>query len=195
MLANLERNVYQFSAAKNYHMLKELTLALKDGDTLRTFEQFRAEASGILGTWVGTWLKTEYTTAVGGAQMAGKWLQIQENKETLPYLEFFIVGDERTCAICLPFDGLTRHVDDPVWNYAMPLLHFGDRCTVKQHAAATITPDHAIPGDGDIPAMFRVNLAKENLVFPPDHPYYDGIPKRTLNKWVKQNKPDRSQSK
>lgn len=193
VLDNLERNVYTFSGAKNYQTIKQLTGLLKDGDRLRTFSEFRREAMPLLDEWNGIWKRTEYDTAMLGATNARNWERFEQQKHIMPLLRFVTVGDERVCAICHPYDGLTRPVDDPCWRYATPVLHFKDRCLLEQvpDANATMTPHDKIPDGEGIPKMFRVNLAKEQLAFPPEHPYYDGVPKKLLKQFVKQNKPKR----
>jgi len=180
MLINLEKNVYQFSAAKNYQMLKDLTLSLKDGDKLRSFAEFRREASQKLDTWVGSWLETEYNTAVGSAQMAARWTEYQQYAGAIPNGTYRTAGDERVSAEHRLLDGITKPLSDPFWNIYWPPLRFNCRCLVDQTSlAVTDTTEKPLP---EVPEMFRVNLAKEGLVFPPGHPYYDGVPKKLLNK-------------
>ena len=82
---------------------------------------------------------------------------------------------------------MTRPITDPVWGYATPSLHFGDRCTIEQLPETTATITQEVPPPDGIPKMFRVNLAREQLAFPPDHPYYIGVPKRKLDKFIKDN--------
>ena len=187
VLKNLQRNVYQFAGAKNYQTLRALNDLLTDGDRLRTRGDFMKEARKMLTEWNATWQKTEYDTAVNGAINARKWNDFTRNKDIMPLLQFKIVRDERTCPVCLPFADMVRPMGDPVWNYATPVLHFGDRCTILQlpNEKAQITPE-VPPADG-IPKMFQVNLAKEQLAYPPKHPYYKGVPKRKLNEFVNQN--------
>lgn len=178
MLADLEKNVYQFSAAKNYQMLKALTLDLKDGTSIRSFAQFRRAAAQTLDTWVGNWLVAEYDTALASSQMASKLIDIQAHKEHLPLMQFKGIGDERECPICLPFNDIILPVDHPAWKYMLPPLHFKDRCTVIQLSDSyTPTPDADIPAPDNIPEGFRHNFPEEGVLFPPDHPYYEGLPK------------------
>lgn len=193
LLANLERNVYQFSAAKNYQMLKQLTLALKEGERVRSYNEFEREATGIVDKYNRTWLRTEYESAVGGAQMAGKWMGFEQNESVLPMLQFLVAPGENVCPICKDFDKVIKPMNDPFWSYAYPLLHFKCHCDVIQVNNGRVTPAHETPGDENIPKMFRVNMAKEQLAFPPEHPYYEGVPKKTLRKWVDKNAPKRDE--
>ena len=177
MLAALHRNCWQFAAAKNYQQLRALSNALigEDGK-LRSFQAFKqaAEAINIEHT---RWLQTEYNLAVNGSQMAGKWVGIIEHQETFPLLQFDAVLDKQTTDLCRDLNGTTLPIHHPFWNTFYPPNHFGCRSTVRQIQAHTAheTPHDKIP-HADIPPMFQTNLAQQKLIFPPKHPYYDGLP-------------------
>lgn len=181
MLASLQKNVWQFAAAKNYQQLKALSQALVD-DTgkLRTWQQFKTAAYEINNEHVNTWLKTEYDTAVGSAQMAGKWVDIQANKATLPLLEFDAILDTGTTQLCRSLNGVVKPIDDPFWNTYYPPNHFKCRSTVRQRRSGVVTPNEAISYPDKMPAMFKTNLAKSGLIFPPAHPYWQGMPAHQL---------------
>jgi SPP1 gp7 family putative phage head morphogenesis protein len=175
MLKHLLENVYSFSAAKNYTQLRQLTQELIDKDgKLRTYSQFKQAAFEVNDTHVNQWLKAEYDTAVSGAQMASKWVDITENDAT-NYLAFDVVMDGHTSEICAPLDGLVVSVDDPMLSTYYPPNHFNCRTTVRQMDSGKPTPAHQreLP---EIPPMFQTNLAKQKLVFPPGHSYYVGTP-------------------
>jgi SPP1 gp7 family putative phage head morphogenesis protein len=178
MISNLLQNVYSFSAAKNYTQLSQLTKALIDDNGVRTYSQFKKAAYEINDAHVNQWLHTEYDTAIGSAQMASKWVDITENNGTR-YVEFDVVMDDHTSEICAPLSGLIVSVDDPILNTYYPPNHFNCRTTVRQHynAKPTVASERSLP---DIPKMFRVNMAKEHIAFPPDHAYYIGCPKDIL---------------
>lgn len=187
VLKNLQQNVYQFAGAKNYQTLRALNDLLRDGDRLRTRSEFMKEARNVLTEWNANWQKTEYDTAVNSAINARKWNDFVKQKDLMPLLQFKIVKDERTCPICLPFADMVRPITDPVWNYATPSLHFGDRCTILQLPDDRVPISPEVPPADGIPKMFRVNLAKEQLAFPPGHPYYKGVPKKMLREFVNTN--------
>ncbi len=175
-LASIQKNCWQFAAAKNYQQLRALGNALiGDDGKLRTFSQFKEAAQAINNQQLN-WLKTEYNLAVAGGQMASKWVDIEKDEDLFPYLEFDAVMDNRTSEICRPLNGTTLPSSDPFWNMYYPPNHFGCRSTVRQRGGSyKTTPHHDIPS-AEIPPMFRVNLAKEGLVFPPKHPYWEDIP-------------------
>lgn len=181
MLRSLEENVWQFSAAKTHSQLRELSDALRKPDgSLRTFDEFRIQATLISGRQLRH-LRTEYNTAVIGAQMAKKWMSIQEQKHLYPFLEFVAVEDDRTTPLCRTLNGVVRHVDDPFWTRYYPPNHYSCRSTVKQLKDGEITPDDRIVPP-DIPEIFRVNLGQRGLAFPEDHAYFEGMPEELMKK-------------
>lgn len=183
MLKELQKNVWQFSAAKNYQQLRELSDALLDENgNLRSFEQFREIAMKINEKYVKTWLKAEYDLAVNGAQMASKWLSIQQHIGTLPLLQFDAVMDNQTTELCASLNGTILPAGHAFWDRFYPPNHFNCRSTVRQLSTGVVTPEHKIPS-AEIPKMFQTNLGKQGLIFPADHAYFIGIPLDVLNQY------------
>ena len=181
MLVALQKNVWQFSAAKNFQQLRALTDALiGDDGKLRSYKDFKLAAFKINDQHINQWLNTEYDLAVSGSQMAAKWVNITAQAETLPLLEFDAVIDGRTSDLCRSLNKTILPIDNPFWKTYYPPNHFKCRSTVWQRQKGKITPADKIPS-ADIPPMFRVNLAQEQLVFPPKHAYYEGVPKEVLS--------------
>lgn len=179
LLHSLEKNVWQFSGAKTYTQLKQMSEALyKPDGSLRSFEEFRIQTVIITGKHL-RYLKAEYDTAVAGAQMAAKWKTIQEQKEIYPLLQFEAVEDENTTAICLSLNGVIRPVDDVFWLVYYPLNHYRCRSTVRQLRKGTITPTSEIKYP-IIPDIFKVNLGQRGLAFPEDHAYFTDTPPEVL---------------
>lgn len=171
-LAAIQKNVWQFSAAKDYTMLRQLTNALINEEGILDYADFKKVAEEIIGEHL-RWLKAEYNLAVSGGQMAGKWVQIEANKETFPLLQFDAVIDNRTTEICRPLDGTILPVDHPFWRRFYPPNHYNCRSTVRQLRSGVVTTN--IPS-ADIPELFQTNVGVSGLVFPPDHPYNIGKP-------------------
>jgi len=183
MLLQLEKNIFHFSAAENYQMLKSMSLALRDEDgKLRTFKAFRDEAMKISGVYLDRNLKTEYNGAVASSQMAGKWVDIEQNKESAPFLRYDTVGDDRVRQAHKELDGVIRPVDDSFWSVYYPPNGWNCRCDVTQLLHGSPTPAHKITTPEDVPAIFQTNLAKNGLVFPANHPYYIDAPAEVLSK-------------
>lgn len=180
-LHSLEKNAWQFSAAKTYDQLKEMSDALlKPDGSVRPFDEFRIQTAIITGKQLRH-VKVEYQTAFGGAQMAAQWQRIQEQKHIYPYLEFIAVEDENTTALCRSLNGVIKHVDDPFWQKYFPLNHYGCRSTTKQHRKAKETPDSEIMYP-NIPKIFQVNLGERGLAFPEDHAYFTQMPNEVMEK-------------
>ena len=65
MLARLTSDVWQFSAAKNWQEMHDLTLLLKDKDgKLREWEDFKEAAASVVDKYQTNWMRTEYNFAV-----------------------------------------------------------------------------------------------------------------------------------
>ncbi len=183
MLSGIKENVWQFASAKNYQQLRELSdLLLDENGLLRPFEKFLELAKGVNDKFVKSWLKTEYNLAVTGGQMASKWVDIQANAATLPYLRFVAILDGQTTDLCKSLHGTVLKWDHPFWKiYYLP-NHYGERSTIEQLAFAVETPEFKIP-TADIPKMFQSNLAERGLIFPDAHPYFIGIPPEVLSQY------------
>lgn len=183
MLAHLRENVYQFSAAKNYQQLRDLTSQLIDEQgRVRKFSAFQDVALQINAQYNQHWLRTEYDTALTGGEMAARWVQFDAEKDDIPLLEYSTVGDARVRNEHRALDGITRKVDDAFWNTYYPPNGWNCRCTVVQKPQGDETPESRIPTSGTgVPELFQVNLAKRGLAFPPGHPYYNGVPQTVIN--------------
>ncbi|MDM8176856.1 minor capsid protein [Olivibacter sp. 47] len=183
-LLKLKENVWQFSAAKNYQQLTAISRELVDSNNrIRSFNDFRDAAVRINIDHVRH-LETEYNTAIAGGQMSSLWTQIEAESNVLPYLEFVAVIDGRTSDQCKELNGVILHWTHPFWDKWYPPNHYGCRSTVRRHANATPTNDSDIIYPSVEPGIFGVNLGKQKLAFPPDHPYYDGVPKKVLDNAV-----------
>ncbi|RYD57006.1 MAG: hypothetical protein EOP56_09370 [Sphingobacteriales bacterium] len=181
LLAELRENIYMFSAAKTYQETREMTDMLTDGDKVRSFREFKEEASKVFTQYNENYLRTEYNTAIGQAQMASKWQQIERDKDIFPNLRYSTIGD--ACKICGPLDGFTAPVDDPAWDTITPMNHFECACVLEQHDEdAELTPkedrDELLDtASGLMQPTFRMNPGKDKVVFDKEHPYFDVAPK------------------
>lgn len=171
MLRALQRNVFQFSAAKTRSEIVALSSAmLDDSGKLQTFAAFRRKAVDITGEFTGPWLRAEYNNAIAASQMAGRWVEHEQGgDQTLVYKT---VRDARVREEHRMLEGIARPMSDAFWRTYYPPNGWGCRCDVQ---ASTVPgsrgtiPAGAIDG---VPELFRVNMAQEGLAFPKDHPYY-----------------------
>lgn len=189
-LAHLEQNVYQFSGAKNYWQMRELTEALYNNGTIRPFREFKTIATNILGQYQGNWLQTEYNAAIAGAQMASKWVDFEQHPAAL--LEYRTADDDRVREAHQALNGTIRPVSDNFWHIYYPPNGWNCRCTVIRRNSGTPTPESKTEYP-EIPMAFRTNLAKTGMVFNANSPFFNDIPanvKQQINALV----PDRSKS-
>jgi hypothetical protein len=177
LLSELRENTYMFSAAKTYQQTFDQKKLLFDEEgNLRSSKEFTQLAEKNFDTWNDAWGRSEYSTAVGQGAMASQWQRIEENKDILPILTFDATGEE--CPICQPFEGLSAPVDDPVWDWATPLLHFNCECVIIQGDEDTELSskedyDKVASLKDTVPEPFRMNPGKDKYIFSPDHPYFD----------------------
>ena len=183
MLNRLTRDVWNFSAAKNWQQMRDLTLALKDENgNIREYNTFKNEAQKICSKYNENWLQAEYNQSIAASQNAARWVQFTAEKEDIPYLQYQTVGDSSVRASHALLDGIVRKVDDPFWSTHYPPNGWGCRCEVIQAVGAN-APQKEIPNVG-IPEMFRTNLAQTGLIYPKNHPYYIDIPKAEIRKSI-----------
>ena len=176
LLEELLTNVYTFGAAKNFQQTQAISSLLVDENgNRRSSREFNKVARSLYDKWNDDWGKTEYTTAIGQADMAVKWSYIESTKDVIPNLKYSAVIDPNTSIICRPLNGIIASVDDPIWNSIAPLNHFNCRCTLIQvsdtitlgnEAKAKIVEDQMQP-------LFINNSGKTGLIFPKEHPYYE----------------------
>ncbi len=189
-MAHIEANVYQFSGAKNYQMLRELTRAVRDGENIRTYRDFRQKAINILDEYDQRHLRTEYNAAVAGAQMASKWVDYEkaavlatEQGIDEPLLQYRTQEDARVRDSHAALNRITRPVSDDFWKTYYPPNGWNCRCTTVRTTtghASTDTDTNRAMADAVPQKGFTRNLAKEGFVFPDNSAYYTDCPPEVL---------------
>lgn len=111
-------------------------------------------------------LATIYRTNVGNAHMAGLWQSLQANKDSRPYLQYNAVNDHRTRPSHAALDNLVYHIDDPFWDYYMPLNGYRCRCSVialseRDVARANLTVGQSRPEQFE--QVVRTNRKGEHI--------------------------------
>jgi SPP1 gp7 family putative phage head morphogenesis protein len=176
LLEQLSTNVYQFGAAKTFQQTQAISALLVDEEgEVRTSMEFNKLANELYDNWNNNWGKTEYNTAIGQADMAAKWMEIEKQKDGLPMLKYSAVIDPNTSQICAPLDGIVAAVDDAIWDKIAPLNHFNCRCVLLQVDEPTTRGNEGkVNGVTDeMQGMFINNPGKTGEVFTKEHPYYD----------------------
>jgi hypothetical protein len=190
MLENLENNVYQFSAAKNFQQIRLMTSLLIDNGKPRSFSDFRNKVIDLNIKFNKTWLKTEYNLAIAGGQMASKWVDFADGS----MLKYSTAGDANVRDSHAALDGVKKPKNDNFWAIHYPPNGFNCRCNVVETSSKQPTDDDKIPSV-EIQPMFRTNLAKSGLVFPKNHPFFIGIDKKKIEAIVLSMIPNRANYK
>lgn len=147
--ANLEEEAFTIAKVTQLDILQdmfdEVKSALDNGTTFNDFKknaQDRLTAKGWNGERevvnpdtgevstvnLGTpWrLRTIFETNLQSAYMQGRWLGMQETKETRPFLQVRSTIDKRTTQQCRDLHMKVFAIDDPIWSYIYPPGHY--RC-------------------------------------------------------------------
>lgn len=184
MLTRLTRDVWSFSAAKDYQQMRDLTLALRDETgKLREYDSFKTEAQNICDKYNEKWLRTEYDMAIASSQSAARWVDFTKDAKDIPFLKYQTVGDDHVRASHQVLDGIVRNIKDAFWSTHYPPNGWGCRCEAIQ-APGIRGNQKEMPEESPVPEMFRTNLAQTGLIYPKNHPYYVGIPKAEIRKAI-----------
>lgn len=178
-LAQLQRNAWQFAAAKAYNELTLITQQLlnKDGK-LRSFDDFKGRAIKISNRHNQV-LVTEKETLFRSAQMAKRWQSFTADRQRFPLVEFDALIDDRTTDLCRSLDRIVVPVGHPYLQIYWPPNHFFCRLNVRQLVSGTPTPAHQLPYPV-IPENFKTNLAAQGKLLPDSKGYFKDLPPAML---------------
>lgn len=164
-------NVAVTAAFKNHHNTFEITSKLFDENgKIRPWKDFRNEVMKVNDKYNRRWLRTEYNLATGQAANAAKWIDIQNRKKVLPYLQYKTQLDGNVRPAHQVLHNVVAHVDDPFWDTYMPKNDWECRCYTLQKATGNPNVPKDLP---ELKPMFRHNPGKTNKVFTEDHPYFE----------------------
>lgn len=160
-----------FSAFKVHRMQNDMARLLLDSNgNLKPFEQWMKEVMPIASHQCGTWLRTEYDTAVLRAHQAADWRQFEREKDVLPNLRWMPSTSIHPGADHRIFWNTVRPIDDPFWSEHRP----GDRWNCKCGLSSTddpVTPvPESSPKDKPQPGLEN-NPGKDGKLFSDKHPY------------------------
>lgn len=174
-LENLRSNVYVFSGFKAYQELRQAADLLIDPSTGNTkpFAAYLKDIRKLNQTYNENYLRAEYNHAIGSAQMASIWADYTQDADLFD-LQFDAINDQRTRPTHKALDGKIQPMDSPFWDAYYPPLDWNCRCTVRKvrKGTAEISDVSAFTG-AELKPMFKVNTAKEGVIFPKKHPYYE----------------------
>lgn len=138
-LKEIHAKAFTVAGATKLALLKDLrhavTKAIENGESIG---EFRKRFDHIVDDhgWSykgkrGWRTRVIYDNNLRSAHMAGRWDQIQQNKNQRPYLMYRTVGDGRVRAEHRGWDNTILPVDDPFWNTHYPPNGYGCRCDVR----------------------------------------------------------------
>lgn len=125
------------SLSMHRDILQAVLEAIEEGTTLETFRE-RFDAIARTHGWTGEPETIPWRTAlifrtqVAQAQAAGRWRQIQANKERFPLLRYLTVGDHRVRPAHRAWHNVVLPADHPWWRTHFPPNGFNCRCRVVQ---------------------------------------------------------------
>lgn len=171
----LRRSNAVFSAFKVHRMQNDMAAQLLDADgKLKPFEKWREDVAAIADHQVGSWLRTEYDTAIKRAHLAADWQQFEAEADLFPNLEWLPSTSAEPRLEHMAFYGLILPIHHPFWREYFPGNVWGCKCGI-QSTDAPRTPEDQIPvtlpGSGAVPGL-DANPAHTGEIFSRTHPYY-----------------------
>lgn len=170
-------NLGLFSGAKTFHHIDELTKAvLLPNGNKRPFPEFLEIARKINSTYSARYLQVEQDTVFMQSLNARNFNDALATKDTLPYLKYLTVGDDRVRPAHMALDGIIRHIDDPIWDKITPMNGWRCRCRTISldvtEGRSSVTSDKRLRGKVE-PILtefkkdptFNYNPAKVDYVF------------------------------
>ena len=178
-LAKLNRNAWQFAAAKTYSELTSIARQLTNDDgVLRSFNEFQNQAYKVT-TLHNHHFKTEKATVFAAAQMAKKWQTFNADANRFPLIEFDAIIDNHTTELCKSLDRIVVPVGHPYLQIYWPPNHFFCRLNVRQLTEGTPTPADKLPYP-EIPKNFKTNFAANGKLLPDTGGYFTDMPQEWM---------------
>lgn len=187
MMEHLKNDVFVFSGFKTYQELREAAaLLLDEKGQIKPFHRFYNDITAIKQDYNKNWLQAEYIFAQASAEMAAKWKDFEADGERYN-LQYRTAHDNRVRPEHKVLHGITLPASDPFWDEFFPPNGWRCRCTVVQVRKGKYpesdsntaiqqgreTTCQAGKNGVNKAAIFRYNPGKQQVVFPPHHPYYE----------------------
>jgi hypothetical protein len=173
----LEQNIYHFSAAKTYQMIRLTEQERQHKGKLIPFEKYKEAATGIVDVFLGTYLAAESSQC----EFVGKAMKVfDKGNKTSQVWEYVTMKDGRVRPAHAYLDGLIFDVKNKEVQQFSPPNGWHCRCKKKYYktGAATDLKDFDMAeAHQNIPPMFRRDFGAEGIAFPKDHPYFE-VPRK-----------------
>lgn len=177
----MAQNIFKFSMAKNYTMLKEVNELMKDSPN---WETFKGNVLKLNPKYNVNYLQAEYQTAVTASQRALDWEAFQANKSKYPNLKYYTQEDERVRREHEKLHGTVAPIDSDFWRRYYPPNGWRCRCYVRQ-TTEPATKALPIPSKGEVKPEFELNVGISGEIFKQHggkiHPYF-ALAKTEANK-------------
>lgn len=164
-----------FAAFKVHTMGEQMASKLTTTDgRLKPFRQWAEDVRSITSHHVGSWLQTEYNTAVLRAHAAADWRQAERDKDILPNLRWMPTTSPEPENTHRQYwqKELTLPVDHPFWDKHHPGDRWNCKCALEQtdepaNPEVLNDMDETKPGRG-----LENNPGKDGHTFNDTHPYF-----------------------
>ena len=162
-----------FAAFKVHDMGELMAQRLLDANgKLKPFRQWAEEVQSISSHHVGSWLRTEYDTAVLRAHAAADWREFERNKDVMPNLRWVKTTSPNPEGSHRQYweKGLVLPVDDPFWDEHHPGDRWNCKCSLEQTDDPVTMPDDMEPTPPQ--RGLENNPGKDGHTFNDTHPYF-----------------------
>lgn len=173
VITELSENAHMFSAAKTYHMVRELEEVKK---LTTSYKEYKVYAQQVYDKY-SIWQAAEIDTTIATAQQIKKWGQIQEDISVLPNLRYSAVNG--ACSICAPMQGIVQPANSSFYAKYYPPNHYGCLCIAIQEPADTKLTSSKKVNKVDAESLekmspvFITNAGQTREIFNKDHPYFE----------------------
>lgn len=174
----MRSNIFIFSAAKQYQQVRIMSEFIHKDGVKSTYSEFKEVAKKVFVEYNDTYLKSEWVTSIGQSQMAKEWVEADQKKDIIPYLQYRTQRDSRVRDEHAALDGITLPVDHSFWKTYMPKNGWRCRCFTVSKEKAQVTDLSTrdltdLADEKKFPKVFQMNPGVDGLVFnPKHHPYF-----------------------
>lgn len=148
---------------------------LDSNGALKPFDRWLNDVLPIASHQCGSWLRTEYDTAVIRAQQAAEWKRFERDKDVLPNLKWVPSTSPNPGADHRIYWGTILPVDHPFWSRHRPGDRWNCQCSLEStdEPATGIRHEDAVDPRKNGPQKgLKDNPGKTGNLFGQDHPYY-----------------------
>ena len=164
-----------FSAFKVHDMGQQMAARLiGDDGQLKPFSKWAEDVQGIASHHVGSWLRTEYNTAVNRAHNTADWKRFERDRDIYPNLRWMPTQSPDPEGSHQRYweQKLTLPVEHPFWDWHHPGDRWNCKCSLEQ-TDEPATPEliDGLPDERPQRGLEN-NMGKDGHTFSQNHPYF-----------------------